>query len=161
MIQCYFDDIRKVSLRHVTVAAITLGKKKDEILLVKRAPNMKESPDKWSLPGGYLNRDERISEGVLRELKEETGYEGKIIDLFRINDNPDRPEEDTQNVDFVYLVEAGEKTRDHDGEVSDVRWFNLNDIPRKEDFAFDYYENVNLYLAHLKNPFTLPIINKP
>ncbi len=58
---------------------------------------------KFTIPGGFLDRNENIEQGTLRELKEETGYEGKIICLFHINDNPTRPKEDRQNVDFIYM----------------------------------------------------------
>ena len=160
MIQCYFDDNKKVALRHVTVAAIALDKERDRILLIKRASHVKQCPNKWSLPGGYLDRDERTPEGALRELREETGYEGKIISLFRINDDPDRPGEDTQNIDFIFLVRAGKKIGEGDGEASEARWFELDNIPAKEDFAFDYHENIELYRTHLKDPFELPIIYK-
>lgn len=33
----------------------------------------------WSLPGGRLQRGERLAEGVLRELAEETGLVGRVI----------------------------------------------------------------------------------
>lgn len=146
-------------LRHVTVDAIALDKKRNKILLVKRAPNLYNG-GKWALPGGYLDRDENTSEGVLRELKEETGYEGKIISLFRVNDDPDRPREDTQNVDFVYLVEVREKTGDHDIESSETKWFSFKDLPQEKDFAFDHYENTMLYFEYLKKSFSLPFFNK-
>ncbi len=94
---------------------------------------------------------------MLRELKEETGYEGKIISLFRINDDPGRPRGDNQNVDFVYLVEAQERTGDPDKESSEIKWFDLESLPKEKDFAFDHYENIILYFDYLKKQFNLPI----
>src|SRR5687768_2277919 len=43
---------------------------KDEVLLVKHTYRQ----IKWSLPGGYLKAKEHPSEGVEREIKEETGF---------------------------------------------------------------------------------------
>src|ERR1035437_211634 len=104
MIKCILENGRKASFRHVTVGAIVVNEKK-EVLLVKRAPNLSRG-NKYSIPGGFLDRDENLEEAALRELKEETGYDGKIEMLFYINDNPKRPKEDRQNVDFVFIVKV-------------------------------------------------------
>lgn len=141
----------------MTIDAIILNKEKNQMLLVKRALHMKNNPGKWALPGGYLNRDERITDGVLREMFEETGYEGKIVNLFRIIDDPNRAQEDTQNVDFVFLVEATSKTGKEDDESSQVKWFKFDELPKPEEFAFDHYESIELYLRYFNQPLNLPI----
>lgn len=158
MIYCSWKKISEdsVSLRHVTVDAIVLNKERNKVLLVKRAPFL-SNPDKWVLPGGYLDREENTIQGVLRELREETGYDGKIINLFRVNDDPDRAGEDNQNVDFVYLIEADKKIGETDEESCEVKWFYFDEIPNDQDFGFDHHETVRLYLEHLKKPFSLPI----
>ena len=160
MIYCSweYNPTEKILLRHVTIDAIVLDKKRSKILLVKRSLKV-SNPGKWALPGGYLDRDENTSEGALRELKEETGHEGKMISLFRVNDNPNRPQEDTQNVDFVYLVEAQDKTGKPDNESSEIKWFDLENFPEKKDFAFDHYENIMLYLKYRETQSPLPIFN--
>jgi len=70
MIQCIFENTNKTSLRHIVVHAIV--EKDSKLLLEKRSEDLLEG-GKWSLPSGFLNRDETASEGMLRELKEETG----------------------------------------------------------------------------------------
>src|SRR5262249_9871996 len=45
---------------------------------------------KWGLPGGFLDRDGTLVEGVLRELREEAGWKGRLLTLLRINSRPDR-----------------------------------------------------------------------
>lgn len=156
MISCQFENGNKASLRHVTVDSIVLNKNRDSILLVKRAPHL-TNPNKYALPGGFLGRDETTENAAKREVLEETGYQTLTIGLFRINDNPNRPKEDRQNVDFVYLLEAGEKVATPDDEVSNVVWFKLDSLPPPEEFAFDHYENIELYLKFLQNPFPLPV----
>lgn len=156
MITCFFESKNKAFLRHVTVDAILV--KKNKILLIKRACHLVEG-NKYALPGGFLDRDETTSEGILREVKEETGYQGKIISLFRVNDKPDRKGEDRQNVDFVYLVKPGKKVATPDSEVRKVEWFALDKLPKPEEFAFDHYENIELYLKYRKRKFSLPIID--
>jgi bifunctional NMN adenylyltransferase/nudix hydrolase len=54
---------------YVTVdAAVTCA---GHILLVKRGGF--PQPGTWALPGGFLNPDETIEDGMIRELREETG----------------------------------------------------------------------------------------
>lgn len=155
MITCIFENGGKASLRHVTVGAIVVNDKK-EVLLVKRSVSHRFG--KYCIPGGFLGRDEDVKQATLRELKEETGYEGKIISLFRINDSPKRPKEDRQNVDILYIVKpiGGKSTLNE--EASEVRWFTEKDLPSEEDFAFDHRESILKYFKYLKEPFELPII---
>jgi mutator protein MutT len=143
MITCRFEKGFEANLRHVVADAICL--KDGKILLEKRDEKLNQG-GKYALPGGYLDRDETIEQAVLRELKEETGYEGKIIKLFKIVDDPDR-NEDRQNVAFVYLVEAMEKTGEGDWESTEVAWFDLDKLPAPEKFAFDHYSIIQSYLA--------------
>lgn len=156
MITCYFENKNKALLRHVTVDALII--KNNKILLVKRASHLIEG-GKYTLPGGYLDRDETLNRAVLREAREETGYNSEIVSLFRINDNPQRGSEDRQNVDFVFLVKLLDKVDNHDREVSEVKWFGLDDLPEKEKIAFDHYENIEFYLKYKQEKFDLPIFN--
>ena len=107
MITCVFENNSKAHLRHVVINVII--KRKNKILLGKRGTyNGKPIVEfgKWGLIGGYLDRDETFIECVKREVREETGWEIKNFHLFFINDTPDRPMEDKQNVYLVYLADA-------------------------------------------------------
>lgn len=147
MINCQFENGNKASLRHVTVDAIILNDDKSEILLVKRASHL-SNPNKYALPGGFLDHDETTEEAVLREVMEETGYKAEVLSLFRVNDNPNRPQEDRQNVTFVFLIEAKEKIKNHDKEITNVSWFKLDKLPSEDQFAFDHYENIQMYIEY-------------
>ena len=157
MLTCYFEDGKKVLLRHVVTDTMLIDNNK--ILLVKRVPGISNG-NKWGLVGGYVDRDEYIEETVVRETKEETGYEIELGKLFRINDNPNRRNEDRQNIAFIFLAKPVKKVGEPDKESSEIRWFDLTKLPREEEFAFDHIDNIKLYLQHLKKPFSLPIIGK-
>ncbi len=156
MIDCTFENGRKTSLRHITVGAIAINDSR-EVLLVKRDPRI-HNGNKYTIPGGFLDRDEDTKDAVIRELKEETGYQGQVEDLFQVNDSPRRPKEDRQNVDFLFVVKiiGGEKTLND--EVSDIGWFDKENLPEDEDFAFDHRAIILRYFDYLGKPFTLPII---
>ena len=51
----------------------------------------------WSIPGGTLELGETIAEGVVRELREETGLEVKVLDLIEVFERifPDPAESQT------------------------------------------------------------------
>lgn len=52
-----------------------------EILLLRRVPG-RVLPGLWQGVSGSLEADERVVEGALRELREETGFERPIVEAF-------------------------------------------------------------------------------
>lgn len=156
MIICEFEDGGNGKLRHVTVKALTVNDK-NQILLEKRGPKLSR-PGKYDIPGGFMNRDENTKQTALRELFEETGIKGEIEFLLRVNDNPDRPKEDRQSVDIIYVVRAMGGNIKVDHESMEAGWFSEENIPPEEDFAFDHHDSILKYFQYLKEPFELPII---
>ncbi len=156
MIECITESGRETSLRHVVVHAIV--EKNGSILLQKRAQDLLEG-GKWALPSGFLDRDETAGEGVLRELQEETGWTGEIVSLFRVNTNPNRPNEDRQNVAIEFIIKPLKKVSEPDKESTAVEWIPLDKLPPLSDLAFDHGESIKLYIQHKQNPHSLPITN--
>ncbi len=114
---------------------------------------------KWALVGGFLDRDETLAEAIKREAFEEIGWKLKNIKPFKIVDNPNRPNDDgRQNVSFVFLAEpVTEKTKVSE-EVSEVKWFDLDNLPSKKKIAFDFYDALQLYRSYLKKKFPIPVL---
>lgn len=156
MINCKFENGGETSLRHVTVGAIAVNDK-GEILLVRRVPGLHRG-NTYAIPGGFLDRDEDIKGAVLRELEEETGFKGEVIDLFRINDSPLRPKEDRQNVDMIYLVKIIGGKEKLNPEVTEFKWVNKYTLPDDDEFAFDHRDSILRYIEYLASPFQLPIV---
>ena len=155
MITCIFEKGNKASLRHVVVHAII--EMDGKLLLEKRTGDLLES-GKWGLPAGFLERDETAAECIVREVKEETGWDSEVISLFRINSKPDRPYEDRQNVAIEFLVKPIKKIGEQDHESSKVEWIPIEKLIPLRDFAFDHGESIGLYLTYRKTPFPLPIM---
>lgn len=159
MITCFFENGSKSSLRHVVVDVIVI-KNKQILLCLRGTFNGKPIPEsgKWGLLGGYLNRNEKLVDGVRREVMEESGWIINNIQLFRINDNPNRPAEDKQNVALIFTADAVKKVKKSDEEVKELKWFDLDKLPPKEMIAFDHGENLQLYTDYLKIGENLPIL---
>ena len=155
MITCTFENGRRASLRHVVVHAVV--EKDGALLLVRRAPHLLEG-GKWGLPGGFLDRDESLSDGILRELREETGWEGQVSALLRINSRPDRPGEDRENVAFDFVVTPVRRVGEPDEESSAVEWVPIDRLPPLHTLAFDHGDTVHLYLASRGKPGHVPIV---
>ncbi len=157
MITCKFENGNEANLRHVTTGSI-IKNSKNQILISRRSPDQL-NPNKYTLPGGFLSRDEDSKEGSLREIFEETGLHCKILYLFHIVDTPLRPKEDRQNVEFRYVVKVIGGKEKTTKEVSELKWISEDNIPPDEEFAFDHRKTIVKYFEYLKNPFPLPIFN--
>jgi len=133
MIICIFENNNKASLRHVTLNAIVI--KDNQVLLGKRG-TLNGKPilesGKWGLLGGFFERDENLVQAVKREVMEESGWKIEDLQLLRINDNPQRPKEDRQNVDIIFFAKAIQQVKTFDEEIKELKWFDLDKLPPKD-----------------------------
>ncbi len=106
-----------------------------ELLLIRR----KNEPFKnqWSLPGGYLEMDEALEIGALRELKEETGLSmEKLQQVGAFGALGRDPRGRTISVAFAGKINNSGKVKGGD-DAEDAQWFPLDDLP---ELAFDHSE---------------------
>lgn len=82
----------------------------------------------WCLPKGLLEPDETPEQTALREVREETGLSGRLIEkLGEITYWYASKEEGARfhkTVHFYLMAYAGGDIRNHDFEVDEVRWFS-------------------------------------
>jgi ADP-ribose pyrophosphatase YjhB (NUDIX family) len=152
MIKCTFENDTETSLRHVTADGII--KRGNQILLGKRGfYKGKELSEfgKWALIGGYIDRGETIIEGLAREVLEESGSEIDNIHLFTIIDNPVRPADDRQNISFVMTADFVKTIKEFSEETTEIKWFDIDNLPKKSDIAFDHGDILQLYVESLKS----------
>ena len=65
------------------VAVCLVVNRKNELLLIKRG--IPPCKGHWALPGGFIELHESLQEAGARELLEETGLEGKAIDIVGVH----------------------------------------------------------------------------
>lgn len=105
------------------------------VLLVKRA--VEPFKDCWDLPGGFLEAGEHPRDGMLREIREETGLDvrvlgflGAYIDRYHFQD------EEFFTLSSYYVVEPiGGELRAQD-DVNAFAWFALDALP--DAIAFEH-----------------------
>ena len=134
-VSLYVNIYSMIETKKAKLAAVALifNKDKTKLLGVSRKDNHKL----FGLPGGKIDVGESMSEGVIREVKEETGLSVK-------SSAPIFLREDGEFVAAVYLV------TDYEGEVSTkesglVSWITFEDLKKG---AFSEY-NTKLE-QHLK-----------
>lgn len=113
------------SPRHsVSVAAAIFDESGENVLLIKRRDN-----GKWEPPGGVLELDETIEDGLRREVREETGAEIEIGPLTGVYKNMKRG-----IVALVFRCRATSAIAVTTDEAAHIKWEPV--APRRMDEAF-------------------------
>lgn len=124
---------------------VALFHKKDKVLLAKRAIEPRKGY--WDVVGGFIEKNETAEQSVLREAKEETNLDCKVINylgsLPDIYGNTLLP-----TLVFIYHLEiiGDVKQMTPQDDVAELKWFSWNELP--EEFAF---ANVGPSLDMLRN----------
>ena len=109
----------------VVITAIITNKNK--FLILKRSPSMEIHPNKWSFPGGKLEKGEDIYDCLSRELKEETGLEIQP-ELQYISDYTyERPNKDW-TLGFCFLVTSESNQVKLSSEFTDYKWITKSEF---------------------------------
>lgn len=132
----------------VDVVVFALVESKLKVLLIKRGDD--PYAGYWALPGGFLEENEPISAGALRELKEETTLvpEGPLVFLNAYG-NPGRdPRGWTISLAHIALVGPPLPEVVGSDDASEAEW---RDIDAPSELAFDHAEILADAIVRLKS----------
>ena len=110
---------------------------KDGIILIER----KNPPYGWALPGGFVDWGESLEDAALREAKEETSLDVKLVRQFHAYSDPMRdPRHHTITMVFVASADGEPKARD---DAKNLGVFKKDSLP--SPIAFDHADIINDY----------------
>lgn len=128
--------------RNVTVCVLPIDN--NEILLVKNRKEIKRIPgkepfkreSKWGMPRGRMEPQDKdeVATGK-REGQEETGYEMKIDERYRVGE----PAGDHTMVAFIGCPVAGHLEINNE-EIIDARWFPIRSLWTRDPSHPDYVD---------------------
>lgn len=115
------------SKHSVSVAAIIFNDNK-QVLAIQRRDN-----NKWEPPGGVLERNETIQEGLMREVKEETGLTIIPETLSGIYQN--MPQGIIALV-FHCALPPDQQPQTNTNEAQQIRWLTINEAKNLMDEVY-------------------------
>lgn len=124
----YIDDADAPAANSVVPSVVAIVQEGDRILMIHKTDN-----DKWALPGGGHDIGEDIATTVRREVKEETGYNVKVIQLTGIYTNPHHvmaydDGEVRQQFSIAFLAKVLDGQPRTSDESDSVEWLTLDQI---------------------------------
>jgi 8-oxo-dGTP diphosphatase len=134
--------------RHQRFAAYGLVTDPDGRILLSRIANGYPGAGTWHLPGGGTDWGETSTEGLLRELREETAQAGTVTDLLNVTDyhnpramGPEKRPIDWHTVRVLYRARVADPTPptvvEATGSTAEARWFHPAELreARLNEFA--------------------------
>lgn len=119
--------------KQLTIVVALVTNERGEVLLAKRhQPDIPEIHNKWEFPGGGIEFGETPEQALLRETKEETGLDVKIVRLLpKVYSNMwDWPEGKKQVLILAYECKAVDGQLDSsDEEIAELKYFMANEVP--------------------------------
>ena len=112
----------------------------DSIVLIKRA----NPPLGWALPGGFVDYGESLEEAAIREAKEETSLDIRLLEQFHTYSDPYRDPRH-HSITTVYIASA-EGVPKADDDAVKVALFSENDLPGP--IVFDHEKILRDYFRY-------------
>lgn len=119
------------------------------IVLIER----KNPPSGWALPGGFVDIGESVEEAAVREAREETSLDVRLVEQFHVYSSPDRdPRFHTVSVVFIGDGAGVLEGRD---DAARAAVFTADSLP--EVIAFDHGQIITDYFRYWQSGSKPPV----
>jgi 8-oxo-dGTP diphosphatase len=113
------------------------------IVLIER----KNAPHGWALPGGFVDIGESLEDAAVRESKEETSLDTRLIKQFHAYSDP-RRDSRFHTVSIVFIADGnGILEGKDDAKRADI--YSEKELP--DDIVFDHRKIIADYYHYLKS----------
>lgn len=130
------------------VVGVCIKSEKNEILMVQEAKD--EIKGLYNIPAGKLDSSESILEGVIRETKEETGFDIKLDSILCIQYLEDKS---ILKIIFNATIISGSISFDKN-EIMDVKWIPIEELElMTKNELRSYDSNINIIRNSKNNKF--------
>ena len=129
----------------VRVLGIVFDPKTKKILIGRRENDPNVEKLKWSFPGGRPEHDEKLEEGLKREVKEKTGLSVESIGVIfaRIFS------EENRFLNIYYLCEAVGGEEKAGEKFKEIKWVNPEELEKY--FTTSFHPKLKEYILGLVN----------
>jgi ADP-ribose pyrophosphatase YjhB (NUDIX family) len=111
------------------------------IVLIKR----KNPPYGWAIPGGFVDYKESLEAAAMREAKEETNLDVKLLRQFHTYSNPKRDPRH-HSISTVYIAKGKGKLQAKDDAI-EIGIFTESNLP--DEIAFDHRSILSDYFKQV------------
>ena len=118
------------------------------IVLIER----RDPPYGWALPGGFVDVGERLEQAAMREAREETALDVRLVKLLGCYSDPGRDARG-HTVSVVYVATASGEARAQD-DAKNLALFDARECPA---LAFDHALIVEDYLHYRESGRVAPL----
>lgn len=111
-----------------------------QLLLIKRGGH--PFINKWALPGGFVQQNERADQAAARELFEETHVQGLPLEQLGLYSDPHRdPRSWVVSEAYCSLCDNQELAIQSDDDAADAKWFDVEIVAEADN-------KIKIYLQH-------------
>ncbi len=135
-------------------ADVIIYDKEKGIVLIERGAE----PFGFALPGGFVEYGESVEDTAIREMKEETNLDIKLIGLLGVYSKPERdPRKHTISTTYVATPKNPEELKAGD-DARKAYWYKLDELP--SPLCFDHAKMIDDFLRYVNNQASLATIQE-
>ncbi|MBL8047604.1 MAG: NUDIX domain-containing protein [Chthonomonas sp.] len=115
--------------RHMRVAAYALLLDEQDRILLCHLSEVTDAPGSWTLPGGGIEFGEHPRDAVVREVREETGYEIELDEVIGVDSivfNGSERQVHSLRIVYTARVVGGAMRHELNGSTDRCEWFSLH-----------------------------------